>query len=89
MWPHRNDGNAVYQEDIKSRLNSGNACNHVVRNLVPSCVTSKHVKITIYKNITLPVVSYGYQTLYLMLRKGNILMESENRVLGIFGTKYE
>jgi hypothetical protein len=42
----------MIQEEIKSRLNSGNACYHSVQN----------IKIKIYKTIILPVVLYGYET---------------------------
>jgi len=33
------------QEEIKSRLNSGNACYHSVQNLLPSILLSKNVKV--------------------------------------------
>jgi hypothetical protein len=39
------------QEEIKSRWNSGNACNHSVQNLLSSRLLSKNVKIRIYKTI--------------------------------------
>ena len=35
------------QEEIKSRLKSGNACNHSVQNLLFSSLSSKHLKIKI------------------------------------------
>jgi hypothetical protein len=50
------------QEEIKRRLNSGNACYHSVQNLLSSRLLSKNIKIRIYKTIILPVV------LYLILR---------------------
>jgi hypothetical protein len=37
------------KEEIKRRLNSGNACYHTVQNLPSSCLLSKNVKIRIYK----------------------------------------
>jgi hypothetical protein len=46
------------QEEIKGRLNSGNAVYHSVQNLLFSCLLSKNVKIKIYKTIILPVVLY-------------------------------
>jgi sorting nexin-29 len=49
-------------EEIKSRLNSGNACFHSVQNLLSSRLLSKNVKIRIYKTIILPVVLYGCET---------------------------
>ena len=39
--------NAI-QEEIKSRLRSGNACYHSVENLLSSRLLSKNVKIQIY-----------------------------------------
>jgi hypothetical protein len=42
---------------------------------------SKHVKTEIYKNIILPVVLYGCETLSLTLREENRLWMSENIVL--------
>jgi hypothetical protein len=44
------------QEQIKRRLNSGNACYHLVQNLLSSHLLSKNLKIRIYKTIILPVV---------------------------------
>jgi hypothetical protein len=41
----------LIQEDIKRRLNSGNACYHSVQNHLPSCLLSKNVKVRIYKTI--------------------------------------
>jgi len=44
------------QEEIKSRLKSGNACYHSVQNLFSSSLLSKNLKIKIYRTIILPVV---------------------------------
>jgi hypothetical protein len=52
------------QEEIKRRLNSGNACYHSVQNLLSSCLLSKNVNIRLYKIIILPVVLYGFETWY-------------------------
>jgi hypothetical protein len=49
----------LIQEDIKRRLNSGNAWYHSVQNLLRSHLLSKNIKITIHKTIILPVVLYG------------------------------
>ncbi|PNF15095.1 hypothetical protein B7P43_G15990 [Cryptotermes secundus] len=46
----------LIQEEIKRRLNSGNACYHSVQNLLSSRLLSKNIKIRIYKTIILPVV---------------------------------
>jgi hypothetical protein len=44
------------QEEIKSRLKSGNACYHSVQNLLCSRLLSKNLKIKIYRNVILHVV---------------------------------
>ena len=44
------------QEEIKSRLNSGNASYHSVQNLMSSILLSKNLKIKIYRTTILPVV---------------------------------
>jgi hypothetical protein len=78
----------LIQEEIKSRLNSDNACYHSVQKLLSSHLLSKNVHIRIYKTIILPVVSYGCETWSLTLREGNRLRVFENRVLRrIFGLK--
>jgi hypothetical protein len=43
-------------DEIKSRLNSGNACYHSVQNLLSCRLISKNLKIKIYKTVILPVV---------------------------------
>jgi len=76
------------QEEIKSRLNSGNACYHSVQNLLSSSLLSKNLKIKIYRTIILPVVLYGHETWSLTLREEQRLRVSENMVLRrIFGPK--
>jgi hypothetical protein len=76
------------QEEIKSRLNSGNACYHSVQSLLSSRMLSRNVKVKIYKTIILPVVLYGCETWSLTLREEHRLRVYENRVLrGIFGPK--
>jgi hypothetical protein len=41
----------LIQEEIKRRLNSGNACYHSVPNLLPSHMLSKNIKVRIYKTV--------------------------------------
>jgi hypothetical protein len=78
----------LIEEEIKRRLNSGNACYHWVQNLLSSSVLSKNVKVRIYKTIILPVVLYGCETLSLTVREEHKLSVFENRVLKrIFGPK--
>jgi hypothetical protein len=88
----------LFQDEIKMRLNSGNAYYHSVHNLLASCLNllasclmSKKVKIRrIYKTIILPVVLYGSETWSLTLREEHRLRVFENRVLRrIFGPKMD
>jgi hypothetical protein len=81
-------GQNCIHEEIRSRLNSGNACYHAVQNLLSSRLPSTNVKIKIYKTIILPVVLYGCETWCLMLKEEHSLGMFENRVLRrIFGPK--
>jgi hypothetical protein len=78
----------LIQEEIKRRLNSGNACYHSVQSLLSSRLLSKNLKIRIYKTIIFPVVLYGCETWSLTLREEHRLKVFENRVLKrIFGSK--
>jgi hypothetical protein len=77
-------------DEIKSRLNSVNACYYSVQNLLSSHLISKNLKIKIYKTVILPVVLYGCETWSLTLRKERRLRVFEKRVLRrIFGPKRE
>jgi hypothetical protein len=77
-------------DEIKSRLNSGNACYYSVQNLLSSLLISKNLKIKIYKTVILPVVLYGCETWSLSLREEHRLRVFENSVLRkIFGPKRE
>jgi len=76
------------QEEIKTRLKSGNACCHSVQNLLSSSLLSKNLKINIYRTIILPVVLYGCETWSLTFMEERRLRVFENMVLrGIFGPK--
>jgi len=67
------------QEEIRSRLKSGQ-----VQNILSSSLLSKNLKIKIYKITFLPAVMYGLETWSRRLRV------FENRVLrSIFGAKGE
>jgi len=50
------------QEEIKSRLKSGNTCYHSVQNLLSSSLLSRNLKMKIYRTIILPLVFYGCET---------------------------
>jgi hypothetical protein len=73
------DQNCMHEE-IKSRLNMGNACYHSVQNLLSSCLLCRNLKVKIYKTI-LPVVLYGCETWSLTLREGHRLRVFERRML--------
>jgi hypothetical protein len=78
----------LIQEEIKRRLNSGNACYHSAQNLLSSSLLSDDLKIRVYKTIILHVVLYGCETWSLILRKAHRLRVFENRVLRrIFGPR--
>jgi hypothetical protein len=74
--------------EIKRGLNSGNACNRSVQNLLSSRLLSKNVNIRIYKTIILPAVLYVCETWSLTLGEEHGLRVLENMVLRkIFGPK--
>jgi hypothetical protein len=68
----------LIQEEIKRRLNSGNACYHSVQNQFSSHLLSKNVKITIYRTIILPMVLYGSEICSLTLMEELRLRVFEN-----------
>jgi hypothetical protein len=81
------DQNCMHEE-IKSILNSGNVCYCLVQSLLSSCLLSRNVKVKIYKTIILPVVLYGCETWFFILREEHRLRMLENMVLRrIFGRK--
>jgi hypothetical protein len=72
------------QEEIKRRLNLGNACYHSVKNFLSSCLLSKTKQkniYIIYKTIILPVVLYRCETWSLTLSVEHRLRVFENRLL--------
>ena len=56
------------QDEIKSRMKSGNACYHSVQNLLSSSLLIKNLKIKIHWTMILPVFFYGCETWSLLLR---------------------
>jgi len=69
------------QEEIKSRLKSGNFCYHSVQNLLFSSLLSKNLKIKIYRTIIFPVVLHGCETWSLTLMEEYRLRMFESKVL--------
>jgi hypothetical protein len=76
-------------EEIKSRLNSRNACYHSVQSLLSSSLIPRNVNIKIYRTIILPPVLSRCEIWSLTLRKGQRLRVYEKRVLRIFRPKRE
>jgi hypothetical protein len=75
-------------EEIKSRLNSGNACYHLVQSLLSARLLSRNVKVKLYETIMLRIVLYKCESWSLTLREEHRLRVFENRVPSrIFGTK--
>jgi hypothetical protein len=68
-------------DDIKSRLNAGDASYYSVQNLLSSRLISKNLKTKIYKTVILPIVLYGCKTWSLILKEDYRLWVFENRVL--------
>jgi hypothetical protein len=54
-------------EEIKSRLNSGTACYHLVPSVLSSRLLSRNVKVKVHKSIIPPVAKYGCETWSLTL----------------------
>jgi len=78
------------QEEIKSRLKSGNVFYHSEQNLVSSSLLSKNLKIKIHRTIILPVVLYGCETWSLTLRNvgwGCLRLGCWGEYLGRRGTR--
>ncbi|KAJ4434646.1 hypothetical protein ANN_23210 [Periplaneta americana] len=76
------------REEIKRRINMGNACYYSVEKLLSSSLLSKNLKVRIYKTVILPVLLYGCETWTLTLREEHRLRVFENKVLRkIFGAK--
>jgi hypothetical protein len=74
------DQNCMH-EAVKSRLNCGNACYHLVQCLLSFHLLSRNVKVKIYKTTILPVLLYGCETWSLTLREDHRLRVFEKRVL--------
>jgi hypothetical protein len=76
------------QEEIKSRLKSGNACYRSVQNILSPSLLSKNVKIKMHRYIILPVALCGCETWSLTLTEERRLRVFENSVLrSVFGLR--
>ena len=84
------DQNSIKKE-IRSRLEAGNSCYHLMLNILFFSLLSKNMKIKIYRYIILTVVLYGCETWSLPLEEERRLRVYENRmlrrILGLRGTR--
>ncbi|KAJ4447721.1 hypothetical protein ANN_09729 [Periplaneta americana] len=71
------------REEIKRRLNMGNACYYSVEKLLSSSLLSKNLKVRIYKTVILQSVLYGCETWTLTLIEEQRLRVFETKVLRI------
>ncbi|KAJ4431637.1 hypothetical protein ANN_20236 [Periplaneta americana] len=67
------------REEIKRRINMGNACYYSVEKLLSSSLLSKNLKVRIYKTVILPVLLYGCETWTLTLREEHRFRVFENK----------
>ena len=75
------------REEIKCRINMGNACYYSLEKILSSRLISRKLKVKTYKTIILPVTLYGCEIWSLTLREEHRL-RVENKVLRkIFGAK--
>jgi hypothetical protein len=78
------------QDEIKSKLNSGNSCCYSVHNLLSSRIISKNLKIKIYRTVILPVVLFGCETWSVTLgEEYSLRVFLVNLLRKIFGPKRE
>ena len=70
------------REEIKRRINMGNACSYSLEKILSSRLLSKKLKVKTYKTIIdlLQVVLYGCETWSLTLREEHRLRVFENKV---------
>ena len=69
------------REEIKRRINMGNACYYSVENILSSRQLSEKLNVNTYKTVILPVVLHGCETWSLMLIEEHRLRVFENKVL--------
>jgi hypothetical protein len=86
LWTTLSDQNSI-QEEITSRLKSGNACYHLIQNHLPSSLLSKNLKIIMYTTIILPIVLYVCETWSLTLVEERRLSMFERRIFVPRGAK--
>ena len=60
----------------------GNTCYYLLEKILLSHLLPMELKVNTHKTIILPVVLYGYETWFLILREKHRLRVFENKVLG-------
>ena len=69
-----------FREEIKRRINMGNACYYSLEKILSSRLLSKKLKVKACKTIILPAVLYDCETWSLTLREEHRLRVFENKV---------
>ena len=69
------------REEIKRRINMGNACYYSLEKILSFHLLSKNLKVKPHKTIILPVVLYSCEIWSLTLREEHSLRVFENKVL--------
>jgi hypothetical protein len=72
---------SIFTNNLKNRLNSGNACYHSVQNLLSSRLISKSLRFKLHNIIIVPVVSYPRGSSSFSQREEHKLRVCENRLL--------
>ena len=86
MFGNNHNKSKLHHEEIKSRLQSGNACYHLVQNLLSSSLLANNIKVEIYRTTVLSVFLYGRETWCFTLRERHRLQVFKRTVLRkIFG----
>ena len=67
------------REEIKRRINMGNACYYSLETILSSRLLSKKLKVKTHKTIILPVALYGCETWSLTLREEHRLISQFTR----------
>ena len=68
-------------EEVKCKLQSGNACCYLMQNLLSYTLLSRNIKVKICRTIILPFVLYGCEMWFPTVSKEHRLRMFRNRVL--------
>jgi hypothetical protein len=87
FWGTLTNQNSI-QEKNHSTLQSGNACCHLVKNLLSSILLHKTINIKILRTVILSIVLHGYENWSLTLEEEHMLSVFQSKVVrSIFGPK--